>query len=90
MAKVRTANNDAPETVSAKKRSDDSQESSSVELQLHCGYAMKADDPRLEGSLREVSEHVNRVNEMIVTVLKNHLVVAQFMDEFLASCGKKA
>lgn len=51
---------------------------------------MKADDPRLEKSRQEAIERVNRVNEMIVTVLKNHLVVEQFMDEFLAASGKKA
>ncbi len=51
---------------------------------------MKADDPRLVESLRETIERVSRVNEMIVTVLKNHLVVEQLMDEFLVSSGKKA
>ena len=51
---------------------------------------MKADDPRLEKSRKEAIERVNRVNEMMVTVLKNHLVVEQFMDEFLAASGKKA
>jgi hypothetical protein len=51
---------------------------------------MKADDPRLEKSRTEAIERVSRVNEMIVTVLKNHLVVEQFMDEFLAASGKKA
>lgn len=49
-----------------------------------------ADDLRLEKSRNEVIERVNRVNEMIVTVLKNHLVVEQFMDEFLVASGKKA
>jgi uncharacterized protein YutE (UPF0331/DUF86 family) len=51
---------------------------------------MKADDPRLEKSLRQAIERVDRVNEMVVTVLKNHLVVEQFMDEFLLFSGKKA
>jgi len=51
---------------------------------------MKADDPRLEKSRKEAIERVNRVNEMMVTVLKNHLVVEQFIDEFLKASGKKA
>jgi hypothetical protein len=51
---------------------------------------MKADDPRLEQSRKEAIERVNRVNAMMVTVLKNHLVVEQFMDEFLVASGKKA
>ena len=50
---------------------------------------MKTDDPRLEKSRKEAIERVNRVNEMMVTVLKNHLVVEQFMDEFLMASGKK-
>ena len=44
---------------------------------------MRADDPRLEKSRLAAIERVKRVNEMIVTVLKNHLVLEQFMDEFL-------
>jgi hypothetical protein len=51
---------------------------------------MKADDPRLEKSRKEMIERVNRVNEMMVAVLKSHLVVEQFMDEFLMASGKKA
>ena len=51
---------------------------------------MKADDPRLEKSRKEAIERVSRVNEMMVTVLKGHLVVEQFMDEFLTAFGKKA
>jgi hypothetical protein len=51
---------------------------------------MKADDPRLEKSRKDTIERVNRVNEMMVIVLKTHLVVEQFMDEFLAASCKKA
>ncbi len=51
---------------------------------------MKADDPRLEDCLKEALARVSRVNEMMVVVLKNHLVVEQFMNEFLAASGKKA
>jgi hypothetical protein len=51
---------------------------------------MKADDPQLEKSRQEAIERVSRVNEMMVTVLKNHLVVEQFIDEFLIASGRKA
>jgi hypothetical protein len=50
---------------------------------------MKVDDSRLEKSRKEAIERVSRVNEMILTVLKNHVVVEQFMDEFLTASGKK-
>ena len=50
---------------------------------------MKADDPRLEKSLQEAIARAKRVNDMMVTVLKNHLVVEQFMDEFIVARGKK-
>jgi hypothetical protein len=50
---------------------------------------MKADDPRLEKSRQEAIARVARVNEMMVTVLKSHIVVEQFMDEFLAVSGRK-
>jgi hypothetical protein len=51
---------------------------------------MKADDPRLETSREEMIERVNHFNDMMLTVLKNHLVVEQFMNEFLMSSGEKA
>lgn len=51
---------------------------------------MKADDPRLEKSRQEAIARVARVTEMMVTVLKNHIVVEQFMDEFLTVSGRKA
>jgi hypothetical protein len=50
---------------------------------------MKADDPRLEKSRQQAIARVARVNEMMVTVLKSHIVVEQFMDEFLAVSGRK-
>src|ERR1700730_8998988 len=50
---------------------------------------MKADDPRLEKSQQEALARVARVNEMMVTVLRSHFVVEQFMDEFLAVSGRK-
>jgi hypothetical protein len=51
---------------------------------------MKSDDPRLEKSLQEAVARTKRINDMMVTVLKNHLVVEQFMDEFIAARGKKS
>ena len=50
---------------------------------------MKADDPRLEKARRDAIERVTRINAMILTVLKNHLVVEQFMDEFLVASGQE-
>jgi len=50
---------------------------------------MKDDDPqRFEKSRQETIARVKRVDEMMVTVLKHHLVVEQFMDEFLQASGK--
>ncbi len=40
---------------------------------------MRADDPRLEESRKKLFERVERVNDLILAVLKNHLVVEQFM-----------
>ena len=50
---------------------------------------MKADDPRLEESLKRLTERIQKINDMIVAVLKNHLVLEQFINEFLAVCGIK-
>ena len=50
---------------------------------------MKADDPRLEESLKRLTERIQKINDMIVTVLKNHLVLEQFINKFLAVCGIK-
>jgi hypothetical protein len=51
--------------------------------------AIKADDPRLEESLKKLTERIQKINDMIVTILKNHLVLEQFINEFLAVCGIK-
>ena len=48
---------------------------------------MKSDDARLEMSRKKLLERVEKVNELILAVLKNHLVVEQFMDEFLRTSG---
>jgi hypothetical protein len=53
------------------------------------GSAVKADDPRLDQSRKKLFERIERINEMMVTVLKNHLIVEQFMNEFVAASGKK-
>jgi hypothetical protein len=50
---------------------------------------MRADDPRLEESRKKLFERVERVNDLILAVLKNHLVVEQFMNEFLEASVKK-
>jgi hypothetical protein len=50
---------------------------------------VKTDDPRLEESRKKLLERVQKINDLILTVLKNHLVVEQFMNEFLDSSGKK-
>jgi hypothetical protein len=52
--------------------------------------AVAGADPRLEKSRQEAIERVNRVNEFLLTVLKNHLVAEQFIDEFLIASGKRA
>jgi hypothetical protein len=50
---------------------------------------MKTDDPRLEESRKRLTERVQRINDLILTVLKNHLMLEQFINEFLAAYGKK-
>jgi hypothetical protein len=51
---------------------------------------MKTDDPRLEESQKRLTERIEKLDNMILTVLKNHVVVEQFMIEFLDACGKKS
>jgi hypothetical protein len=36
-------------------------------------HAMKADDPRLEASRKELFERIKKMDELILTVLKNHV-----------------
>jgi hypothetical protein len=50
---------------------------------------VKADDPRLEESRKKALERVQKVNDIILAVLKNHLVVEQFMNDFLGVSGRK-
>jgi len=51
--------------------------------------AMKADDPRLEANRKKLFERVQKTNDLILAVLKNHLAVEQFMSEFLDASDKK-
>ncbi len=50
---------------------------------------MKTDDPRLEESRKKALERIQKINDMMLTVLKNHLVVEQFMNDFLDVSGRK-
>lgn len=46
---------------------------------------MKADDPKLEQSRKQAHERLQRINDMMLTVLKNHIMVEQFLNDFLAA-----
>jgi hypothetical protein len=50
---------------------------------------VKTDDPRLKESRKKAVERIQKIDEMMLTVLKNHLVVEQFMNDFLDVSGKK-
>jgi hypothetical protein len=50
---------------------------------------MKTDDPRLEESRKKLLERVQKINELILSVLKNHLLLEQFMNGFLEVSGEK-
>jgi hypothetical protein len=52
-------------------------------------HAMKADDPRLEASRKELFERIKKMDELMLTVLKNHVGLEQFLSEFLEASGKK-
>jgi hypothetical protein len=51
---------------------------------------VKSDDPRLVESQKRLAERVNSLNALILEVLKNHVVVEQFMSEFLDVYGKQS
>jgi chorismate mutase len=51
---------------------------------------MKTDDLRLEESLKRLTERIKKIDDTILTVLKNHVAVEQFMGEFLEAHGKKS
>jgi hypothetical protein len=46
---------------------------------------MKADDPRLEASRKAMEERVKKFNELMLAVVKGHLVIEQAMDGFLSA-----
>jgi hypothetical protein len=50
---------------------------------------MKADDPRLEESRKELFERIKKMDELMLIVLKNHVGLEQFLSEFLEVSGKK-
>lgn len=49
---------------------------------------MRADDPRLKMKLQELFDRRKQINELILTVLQNHLTVEQFINELLGVSGK--
>jgi hypothetical protein len=51
---------------------------------------VKSDDPRLVESHKRLTERIAKLDEIVLTVLKNHIAVEQFMGEFLEAHGKKS
>jgi hypothetical protein len=49
---------------------------------------MKADDPRFEAAHKRFKEHIERIDNMILTVLKAQITVERFMIAFLEAHGK--
>jgi len=49
---------------------------------------MRTDDPRLEAKRKELADRVNRMDELLVTIIKNHIALEQAMSEFLVASGK--
>jgi hypothetical protein len=54
------------------------------------GPNVKSDDPRLIESHKRLTERIARLDNMILTVLKNHIAVEQFMGEFIEAHGMKS
>src|SRR5262252_1904355 len=50
---------------------------------------MTTDNLRLEEGRKKLFERIQRINDLMLTVLKNHLVLEQFMSDFLDASGKK-
>jgi hypothetical protein len=50
---------------------------------------MKGDDPHLEETYKKALERNKEIKDMKSTVLDNHLLVEQFMDDLLKAYGKK-
>ena len=49
---------------------------------------MKADDPLLEAKLKELFDRIKRMDELLLTIVKNHIGLEQFMSEFLDASGE--
>jgi hypothetical protein len=49
---------------------------------------MKADDPRLEAKRKALFERIERMDELLLTIVKNHIGLEQFMSDFLDACGE--
>jgi hypothetical protein len=50
---------------------------------------VEADDPTLEAKRQELFERIKKMDEVMVTVLKNHIGLEQFMSEYLEASGKE-
>jgi hypothetical protein len=50
---------------------------------------VKTDEPRLEESRQKLFERIQKINDLMLTVLKYHLVLEQFMNDLLDESGKK-
>src|SRR5688572_24507105 len=50
---------------------------------------MKTNDPLLEATRHELFERVKRMDELLVTIVKNHIGLEQVMSEFLEASGKE-
>jgi hypothetical protein len=50
---------------------------------------MKGDDPRLEEAHKTALESAKKIADIKLTVINYHLVVEQFMNDFLKASGKK-
>lgn len=49
---------------------------------------MKTDDPELEKSKQELFTRIQKINDIILTVIKNHLTVEQFLNDLLWAHGR--
>jgi hypothetical protein len=49
---------------------------------------MKTDDPELEKSRQEFFARIQKINDLILTVIKNHLTVEQFLNDLLKAHGR--
>jgi hypothetical protein len=47
---------------------------------------MRTDDERLEKSRKAIVERIAKLNALMLTVIKGHLIIEQAMDSFLEAC----